>query len=218
MLKENSMLRREASEALAGNWGMAAVVALIYLCVSVTAQLMMDTTDGVGNLYILGLLLSLFICTPLVWGMYMVFYEVCRSRKLELGILFDGFKDYGRVFGTMFLMGLYTVLWSLLLFVPGVIKACSYAMTPFILRDDPGLSYNAAIEKSMAMMEGHKMKYFLLCLSFIGWFLLCLLSLGIGFLFLIPYVSTANAAFYEDLKREAIQGGNTDAEEDAMQA
>ena len=75
-------------------------------------------------------------------------------------------------------------------------------MTPYILRDEPDLSYNAAIEKSMAMMEGHKMKYFLLGLSFIGWGLLCCLTLGIGFFFLLPYIYVAYAAFYEDVKSE----------------
>lgn len=75
-------------------------------------------------------------------------------------------------------------------------------MTFYILKDYPELAYNSAIEKSMAMMSGYKMKLFLLDLSFIGWAILCFFTLGIGFLFLGPYVQAAHAAFYEDLKKE----------------
>ena len=82
----------------------------------------------------------------------------------------------------------YTFLWTLLLVIPGIMKSYSYAMTLFILKDYPELQYNAAKEKSMAMMSGHKMKMFLLDLSFIGWAILCCFTLGIGFLFLAPYV------------------------------
>lgn len=78
-------------------------------------------------------------------------------------------------------------------------------MTLFILKDEPELKYNAAIEKSMKMMSGYKMKLFLLDLSFIGWAILCILTLGLGFLFLSPYVTTAHAAFYEELKKTQAQ-------------
>ena len=81
----------------------------------------------------------------------------------------------------------------------------------FILKDEPELKYNAAIEKSMSMMNGYKMKLFLLDLSFIGWMILSVLTLGIGLLFLQPYMSTARAAFYEDLKAE-LSGRNASEE------
>lgn len=78
-------------------------------------------------------------------------------------------------------------------------------MTDFILKDHPELANNGAIEKSMVMMEGNKMKLFLLDLSFIGWAILCLFTLGIGYLFLQPYMQAAHAAFYEDLKAQAVE-------------
>ena len=101
----------------------------------------------------------------------------------------------------MLLKMVYTMLWMLLLIVPGIIKSYSYAMTEYILKDDLEITENAAIEKSMQMMEGHKMELFLLDLSFIGWALLSILSCGIGFFFLEPYMITARAHFYEDLKQ-----------------
>ena len=102
----------------------------------------------------------------------------------------------------MLLMGVYVFLWTLLLIVPGVVKALSYAMTPFILNDKPELSANETIELSMEMMEGRKMDLFLLYLGFLGWALLCILTLCIGFLWLEPYVYAATAAFYEDVKAD----------------
>ena len=192
MLKENSILRQEARTALSGNWGMAAVVTLIYMVVS----------GIVSNIPWINWVVVILIGPVLGWGLYIVFYDLLRERRLVVNTLFDGFKDYGRIFGTMLLMNVYILLWALLLIVPGIIKSYSYAMTPYILRDNPQLSFNAAIEKSMAMMEGHKMKLFLLELSFIGWAILSCLTLGLGFLLLAPYVQTSIAAFYEDLKAQ----------------
>lgn len=197
MLKPNSELRQEACNALSGNWLLAALAMLI--CMAIAAIC--------AYIPIIGSLLCIFVGLPISWGIYILFQDIYYRKPFNgstmISNMFRGFNDYGRIFGTMFLVQLYTFLWTLLLIVPGIIKACSYAMTPFILREHPELSYNAAIEKSMAMMEGHKMKYFLLTLSFIGWALLCVLTLGIGYLFLYPYVYTSYAAFYEDLKKES---------------
>lgn len=194
MLKENSVLRKEARDVLGGNWAMAAVAALIYMAIASVCS----------YIPLVGWLVTIVVCLPIGWGANIMFYQLYRERKLpSLDSLFIGFHDFGRILGTTLLVEIYTFLWTLLLIVPGIIKGCSYAMTPYILRDYPELSYNAAIEKSMAMMEGHKMKLFLLYLSFIGWAILCILTLGLGYLLLMPYVATAQAAFYEDLKAQA---------------
>jgi uncharacterized membrane protein len=99
-------------------------------------------------------------------------------------------------------MGIFIALWTCLFILPGIVKAFSYAMTPFILEDRPELSANEAIDLSRAMMKGHKFDLFYLYLGFIGWALLCLLTLGIGFLWLAPYMQSAEAAFYEEVKAE----------------
>ena len=192
MLKPNSVLRNEAYAALQGNWLMSAVVYLIVMAVACV----------LSAIPLVGWLLCIAVGLPLGWGAYMVFYDLFRERKLSIETLFNGFHAYNRITLTMLLVQVYTFLWTLLLIVPGIIKGCSYAMTPFILREHPELSYNAAIEKSMAMMEGNKMKFFLLCLSFIGWAILCVFTLGIGYLFLYPYIYTSFVAFYEDLKAQ----------------
>ncbi len=183
---------------MTGNWLMGAVVTLT--CLAIASVLCCIPRIGFAA--------CIFILPVLDWGLYMVFYDVPRERKVVTDTLFCGFKDYMRVCGTMLLVYVYTILWTLLLIVPGIVKACSYAMTPFILREHPELSYNEAIEKSMAMMDGNKMKFFLLCLSFIGWALLCLLTLGIGYLFFVPYVYTSYVAFYEDLKSQQAEAAD----------
>lgn len=191
-MKGNSGLRAEARRALSGNWGDAVVVALVYGVV------------GVGLTFIpfLGDVASLLISIPLAYGLAALFLGALRGGEIRVGKLFDGFNDYGRVLGTMLLMAVYVILWTLLLIVPGIVKAYSYALTPYILKDRPDLKYNGAIEESMRLMNGHKMQRFLLDLSFIGWALLCILTLGIGFLWLTPYAETSRAAFYKDLVKD----------------
>lgn len=194
MLKENSVLRVEAHAALQGKWMMAAVATLIYMAIA----------GGLSSIPILGGILSFFISLPLGYGFVILMRSVFKGGDIDFAVLFEGFQDYGRIFTTKLLQSVYIALWMLLLFVPGVIKNYSYAMTDYLLKEDPQLRNNAAIEKSMAMMEGNKMKLFMLDLSFIGWALLCIVTLGIGFFFLQPYVLVARAAFYEDLKAQQV--------------
>lgn len=198
MLKLNSELRAQAREALRGKWPMAAVAALIYSAIA----------GGLSAIPVIGGLCSLFVGLPVAYGFTIVMLGVCRGKDIDFGVLLEGFQDYGRIFVTMLLQAVYTILWSLLLVIPGIIKSYSYAMTSFILKDEPEMKNNAAIEKSMAMMEGNKMKLFMLDLSFIGWAILCIFTLGIGLLFLQPYVAISRAAFYEDLKAQ--QGGSVE--------
>ena len=98
-------------------------------------------------------------------------------------------------------MYVYLTLWTLLI-IPGIIKSFSYSMTYFILNDHPEYTANQAITESRHMMNGHKMDYFLLCLSFLGWFILSILTVGIGFLWLAPYFYATSAAFYEEISKE----------------
>lgn len=193
MLKLNSELRAVSRTTLSGNWMMAALATLVYLLIA----------GGVSSIPVAGSVLAIIITYPLAYGFAILFLDLFREGKpIDIGKLFDGFKDFGRVWGTLILVAIYTILWTCLLIIPGIVKSYSYALTPFILKDEPELKYNAAIEKSMRMMDGYKMKLFLLDLSFIGWMILSILTLGIGLLFLQPYINTARAAFYEDLKAE----------------
>lgn len=104
---------------------------------------------------------------------------------------------------TGILQSIFITLWSMLFFIPGIIKACSYSMTYFIKLDHPEYTANQAITESRNMMRGHKMQYFLLKLSFIGWYILGALCIGVGVLWVDAYAQTATAVFYEELKAKA---------------
>lgn len=192
-MKSLSDYRGTAWDSLSGNWGSAAVFTLVYFAITCIVS-SIDITAGI---------ITMLLTAPLAYSYNIMFLDNLRSGKaIEVQALFEGYNDYSRITGTYLLMVVYILLWSLLLVIPGVVKSISYSQTLYILRDEPTLSYNGAIERSMAMMKGHKMDYFLLILSFIGWYILGIVSLGIGFLWINPYISRTLAFFYEDLKSE----------------
>jgi uncharacterized membrane protein len=92
---------------------------------------------------------------------------------------------------------------SFTLIVPGIIAAFRYSMAFYILKDHPEISPMEAIRRSKEMMVGQKWRYFVLNLSFIGWALLCILTLGIGFLWMHPYISVTNSHFYDELRNRS---------------
>lgn len=120
-------------------------------------------------------------------------------RELQFSDLFSQFGRFGTGFAQQFLRILYVTLWTLLFIIPGIVKGFSYAMTPFILEDHPEMTASEAIKASMKLMDGHKMDLFILSLTFIGWQLLACLTMGIGFLFLNPYMNAAYAVFYRSI-------------------
>ena len=124
------------------------------------------------------------------------------GRETEFKDLFSKFDWFGTGFAQHFLRGLYTTLWSLLFIIPGIVKVYSYAMTPFILAENPNLTASRAIELSEQLMDGHKADLFILELSFIGWSILAGLTLNLGNIALNPYRNAAHAAFYRQLQAE----------------
>lgn len=112
--------------------------------------------------------------------------------------MFSQFERFGQGFLQALLRGIFIFLWSLLFIIPGIIKTYSYAMTPFIMAEHPEMKAKDAITASKNAMKGHKWELFCLSFSFIGWILLAVLTLGIGFIFLSPYMEAAYAAFYRD--------------------
>jgi uncharacterized membrane protein len=201
MIKCAKEMRATAAAALKGKWGSAVLTLFVLLIVSCVASAILAI---IPFLNIIASLATMILAV----GFEVAFLTMLRTgEKMQVGCIFDFFKET-RLWATILLMLLYTFLWSLLLVVPGIIKGFSYAMTPFILKDNPNMKNNEAIELSMAMMDGHKWDLFCLELSFIGWAFLCVLSLGIGYLWLIPYMYASYAAFYEDVKNEYASRSN----------
>lgn len=190
MVTENSILRRMALDSLKDKWGLAIGTFVIYMMLA----------GVLGFIPKLGPFASIFIAGPLALGIKMFSLSLSRDEEPRLEQIFDGFRNYGSALGTYLLMSLYIFLWMLLLIIPGIIASLSYSMTFFILADDPEIGASAALDKSRKMMDGFKWKYFYLQLSFLGWALLCILTIGIGFLWLFPYMEISYAKFYDDVK------------------
>lgn len=204
MIRSASQMRAAARAALSGKWGGAVLLTLIYM-------LVMGAVPVAAGYYLFNGSDSIlqFLLLPLSYSFVVAFLENSRNgNEYKVNQLLEGFYDYKRILLTFLLVGVYTLLWMLLFVIPGIIKSYSYSMTAYILKDNPDLKYNGAIERSMAMMKGHKFDLFYLQLTFIGWGLLCLLTCGIGFLWLSPYMSSAMANFYEDVKAEFEEKNN----------
>ncbi len=167
-------------------------------------QALQKQNNGVSSITTL---LEVFLFLPIGVGFVNAFRKLLVLGDNNLVANTFNFSNYWRKVGGMLLMGILVFLWTLLLIIPGIIKIFSYSMTPFILDENPELSASEAIHRSRMMMKGHKFDLFWLYLSFIGWFFLCILTFGIGSLWLTPYVQTAEAAFYQEVKAEYEQNG-----------
>jgi len=181
---------QKAYEALSGKWGLAVGTFFIYILI----------LGGIQVVPIVGSIAALIIAGPMALGLVIFTLSISRNKEAKLGQIFEGFDNFGTSLGAYLLMLVFIILWMLLLIVPGIIAAISYSQTFFIIADDNTIGADEAIDKSKAMMDGYKVKYFLLCLRFIGWILLCILTLGIGFLWLMPYMYVTFANFYDDIK------------------
>ena len=158
---------------------------------------------SLGGLGLVGLVLSLLVFNPLIVGCRRFFLQNSRGGA-ELSELGAGFKgDWGNVVLVMFLRNLFTFLWALLFVIPGIVKAYSYRMVPYLLRDHPELTGTQVITVSRQMMNGHKWRAFVLDLSFLGWLILSVLTAGILYIFYVgPYIHATDAELYEAVRME----------------
>jgi uncharacterized membrane protein len=162
--------------------------------------------SGVSSLISLGsILFSVFVVLPLSIGIARFFVQN-HFGVSQFEALFSPFRrNYINGVGGMFVTYLFVSLWSLLLVIPGIVKALQYSMVPFILSDNPDMPGSRAREISRLMTDGQKGSIFVLCLSFIGWILLGVLCLGVGVLFVLPYFEATMAELYIFLRDRVIQ-------------
>ena len=198
--------KNRALSALENKWGNFVLITLAYVLIIGVTQAISGDKDSPAILHLISLVLFI-LALPLTWGYQTLFLGAVRGGEATAKDMFEGYNKelFSRVLTTTLLYYVYVFLWSLLLLIPGCIKSYSYAMTPYILKDNPEMKNNAAIEESMCMMDGHKLELFLLDLSFIGWAILSILTCCIGFLWLAPYMNMARVNFYEDLKKASVE-------------
>lgn len=125
--------------------------------------------------------------------------DLVDGKRVSIGTLFTYFKHWKNAILANLLSTLYIFLWSLLCGIPGIIASYKYSMVPYILAENPDLRPQEALDRSAALMNGNKLSLFCLHLSFIGWHLLCILSCGLGYIWLTPYINASVADFYREI-------------------
>ncbi len=184
-------LKTLAKQQIKGKIGILFVITLIVFGLSFIA----------GMIPFVGGIINTFFLTPaLSLGIILVYLKVADEKQITVSDIFEGFYDFWSAFKVTFLVGLFTLLWSLLFIIPGIIKSYSYSMALYILAENKGMSALEAIRQSEKMTEGHKMDLFVLELSFLGWALIGALTFGIAYIWIIPYMSTTFTNFYRALK------------------
>lgn len=229
-----SDFRRIARESLEGNWLVAVLTAFVAGLLGASTSggssggSSSNNNANTGNMrywlnstetgrFILGWLVG-FGVVILIWAIAVFIIggaatlgfakfnlNLVDRREARFEDLFSQFNRIGAGFCMQFLRGLFVFLWALLLVIPGIIAAYRYSMTPYIMVEHPEYGALDAIGYSKEMMVGNKWRLFCMQLSFIGWGILCLFTLGIGFLWLNPYIEAANAAFYRDVSQNHAQ-------------
>ncbi len=150
---------------------------------------------------LIAIAIQILVANPLMIGCQKFFLKN-REEQPEVGVIGHFFKNgYKNVVLTVLLMDVYLCLWSCLFVIPGIIKSYSYRMVPYIIAEHPEMSPNEAITLSRQMMDGKKWKSFVFDLSFIGWFLLAIITCGIvGIFYTNPYYFAANAELYATIR------------------
>jgi len=168
-----AMARAQLGNQIFGNtWLIAVVVAVIQTAISY----LVNAIPGIGQIA------ALLLSGPVAYGVSAMFLKQTRTgEKMDIGDIFNGFRED---FSNTFLIGLmttiFTMLWSLLFIIPGIVKALSYSMAMYIKVDHPDYDWKQCIDESQRMMQGHKGELFVLNLSFIGWMIVGACCAGIG--------------------------------------
>lgn len=194
MVAFNNELRAKAREQLKGKWGTPILVCFLYGIITGLISLV----PGIGGIA------SLIITGPLTLGLVIFALKFSNGETAEVNTLFDGFSNFVTALGLHLWMVLWIFLWSLLLIIPGIVKSIGYSMSFYILAENPQLGAREALNISKRITMGYKGRIFMLGFSFIGWAILACLTLGIGFLWLVPYIQIAFANLYNELKAEAV--------------
>lgn len=218
-------MKEAAKNSLQGRWGLA--IACLLLAVIVpsfvfggisgfsSAAMTLASEAGAYGVYasltffefLFSTAVSILVLGPLSIGYYFFSLRFVRGMEVTATTPYRAFTSgcYGRFTLAYFMMNLFVFLWSLLLIIPGIIKALAYSQMPFILMDHPEMGWKEALQESQRMMYGHKWEYFVLGLSFILWILLVGVTFGIAILYVGPYMQMTYANYYRTLKEETLE-------------
>ncbi len=217
---DRKLLKQNAKQNFKKDWFKSAVVTIIMFGASLVSSILTVPQTVImasGEQYVttstssfLPMILSVLVFSVLSVGGYRYFQKTRKNVHTDIGEVAGNFKDgnYKNVVIITFLKGLKVFLWTLLLFVPGIIKNYEYYLVENILAVRPDIDKNEAFRLSKLLMNGYKMEAFVLNLSFIGWYLLSLFTLGIlTIVYVNPYMVATNVEFYAYVRAQALQKG-----------
>lgn len=213
----NKDLMADARMALSGNWGMGVLGYILYTVLVMSVSMFTyaaiffvamasaasgsDAVVATNAVSFASQLVQLVLSGVFVVGFCSYYLVIAQEGEARLECLFTGFKRFWTAFAAYFMSSLFILLWTLLFIIPGIIAMFRYAMVFFIIADDEDVGPLEAIRQSKEMMKGNKWKFFCLNWRFFWWALLAaFFTFGIGFLWLVPYMQTSFAKFYEDVK------------------
>jgi uncharacterized membrane protein len=230
--------RRIAREALRGKWALAVGTGFIavllgagshggsssnggnnsdygwrdseYFFSSDIGRFLLPIFIGIFTIVVIWALITFFIGGTIELGYCRFNLNMIRGTNPKFSDLFSRFDMFWKALGLRLVIAIFTILWTLLFIIPGIIAAFSYSMAFYIMEEDPSIGIMDAISQSKEMMRGNKWRLFCLEISFIGWAILCIFTFGIGALWLNPYINAATAAFYLE-----ISGNNQNLQRDA---
>ena len=184
-------LKSMAKEQIKGKIGILFLISLIISLISSAAS----AIPGVGSIAV-----AVVVGPAFSLATVRIYLAITKGTTPVIKDAFSCFNEFFPAFKTSFLVSIFTFLWSLLFVIPGIIKGISYSQAMYILAENPTIGAREAINRSKAMMEGHKMEYFILSLSFIGWAILACFTFGLLYIWLIPYMSATFTNYYNSLK------------------
>lgn len=211
-----SELKASAKASLRGNWGtvigaafVAAAAFLVVGVIHVMIIIALGNTDSpleiaTGVMLTASMFSMLYTLGGSVFtgGYNCLMLKISRNIPASIGDIFSRVKQTFKFFILSIAISIMVSLWTLLLIIPGIIATYRYSQVYFILCDHPTIGIFDAITLSKEIMLGHKMDLFVLSLSFLGWMMLCCLTLGIGLIWLIPYMNVTYANFYNKVMGE----------------
>ena len=198
MMKTFNELKASAKTQIKGKIGILFAMFLIMIVILIGVSIASRFVP------VLGFIANQLVNVAFYLGGAWVFLRIAKGEEVSVGNIFYGFEDLWTAIKAQFFMCLFTLLWSLLLIIPGIIKAYAYSMTFYILAENKGMPVLEAITLSRKMMNGHKMDFFLLSLSFIGWFILVAITFGIAGIWVYPYFYATLTNFYLSVKEDYI--------------
>ena len=166
----------------------------------------------IGMLFLISVIVSMISAVPvagmilgpgLSMGMILVYLNMTYGKAPVVEDALGGARFLGKAWWLNFLIGFFTMLWSLLFYIPGIIAALRYSLAFYVLADNPHMTAREALNESKRLMQGHKMELFVMHLSFIGWYILCMFTFFIPIFYVGPYHNTSIANFYQYVKQVA---------------